>query len=94
MPDYYGYERTLSEYVILIAFPQQQMLNERASMICYMYAACPVVYVSPMLLRVSFTMWVGPAQCDTNLNVLLPAEFIGYNNARHAIQFRSLATEY
>jgi len=94
MPDYYGYERTLSEYVILIAFPQQQMLNERASMKRYTYVACPLVYVSPMLRTVSFTMWVGHAQCDTNLNVLLPAEFLGYNNARHDIQFRSLATEY
>jgi hypothetical protein len=29
-----------SEYVILIAFPLQQWLRERASMLRYMYAAC------------------------------------------------------
>ena len=56
MPGNYGYERTLSECVTLIAFPQQQWLNERASMIRDTYVACPVVYVSPMLHRVSFTM--------------------------------------
>jgi len=33
---------THSEYVILIAFPQQQWLQERASMLPYMYIACLV----------------------------------------------------
>ena len=33
---------THSEYVILIAFPLQQRLNERASMLGYMYTACIV----------------------------------------------------
>jgi len=33
---------THSEYVILIAFPLQQWLHERASMLRYTYIACPV----------------------------------------------------
>ena len=33
---------THSEYVILIAFPLQQWLNERASMLRYTYIACLV----------------------------------------------------
>ena len=33
---------THSEYVILIAFPQQQWLHERASMLRYTYIACIV----------------------------------------------------
>jgi hypothetical protein len=31
---------TQSKYVILIAFPRQQWLRERASMLCYTYIAC------------------------------------------------------
>jgi len=34
---------TRSEYVILIAFPLQQWLYERASMLRYMYIACVIV---------------------------------------------------
>jgi len=33
---------THSEYVILIAFPLQHLLHERASMSCYTYIACRV----------------------------------------------------
>ena len=33
---------THSQYVILIAFPQQQWLHERASLLRYTYIACPV----------------------------------------------------
>jgi hypothetical protein len=33
---------TRSEYVILIAFPRQQWLHERTSMLRYMYIACLV----------------------------------------------------
>ena len=32
------------QYVILIAFPQQQLLRERASLLRYTYIACIVVY--------------------------------------------------
>jgi len=39
---------THSEYVILIAFPLQQWLRERASMLGYTYTACPVYLSSPM----------------------------------------------
>ena len=37
---------THSEYVILIAFPLQQWLHERASMLRYTYSACLVNYGS------------------------------------------------
>ena len=33
---------TISEYVILIPFPLQQCLHERASVLRYMYIACLV----------------------------------------------------
>jgi len=33
---------THSEYVILIAFPQQQWLHEHATVLCYAYIACIV----------------------------------------------------
>jgi len=35
---------TLPEHVIIIAFPPQQWLHERASMFLYTYIACLVVY--------------------------------------------------
>jgi len=35
-----------SQYVILTAFPLQQRFQERASVLRYMYIACPVHYVS------------------------------------------------
>jgi hypothetical protein len=34
---------TLSEYVILIPFPLQHWLHERASVLRYTYSACPVI---------------------------------------------------
>jgi len=37
MLDTEGYKYTHSEYVILIAFPQQQCLHERASMLLYCF---------------------------------------------------------
>ena len=41
----YGYKHTLSEYVIalLLAFPLQQCLHKRASVLRYMYVACHVI---------------------------------------------------
>jgi len=38
-----------SEYVIRIPFPQQQWLQERASLLCYTYIACLVIllFVKP-----------------------------------------------
>jgi hypothetical protein len=33
-------KNTHSQYVILIAFPLQQWLKERAAMLCYTYIAC------------------------------------------------------
>jgi hypothetical protein len=35
------------QYVILIAFPQQQWLRKRASMLRYTYIACVVYYTLP-----------------------------------------------
>jgi hypothetical protein len=35
---------THSEYVIIIAFPPQQWLHERASMLRHTYTACPFVF--------------------------------------------------
>jgi hypothetical protein len=35
---------THSEYVILTAFPRQQWLRERASMLSYTYTSHPVLY--------------------------------------------------
>jgi len=35
---------THSEYVILIAFPVQQWLHERTSVLCYTYIVCLVSY--------------------------------------------------
>jgi hypothetical protein len=37
---------THSEYVILIAFPQQQWLRERASLLRYRYISCLVLITS------------------------------------------------
>jgi hypothetical protein len=45
---------TRSEYVILIALPQQQWLHECASMLCYMYVACLVciwMYIHHIQMR-------------------------------------------
>jgi hypothetical protein len=35
---------THSQYIILIAFPRQQWLRERASVLCYAYIACLVSF--------------------------------------------------
>jgi hypothetical protein len=40
---------THSEYVILIALPWQQWLQERSSMLCYMYNACFAVFCIGMV---------------------------------------------
>jgi len=42
MLDNQGYKHTLAEYVIIIAFPLQQRLHERASVLRYTYTACLV----------------------------------------------------
>jgi hypothetical protein len=34
---------TFSEYVILIAFPLQELLYKRASLLHYMYIVCPIL---------------------------------------------------
>jgi hypothetical protein len=56
---------TLLEYVILIAFPQQQWLHERASMLRYTYITCLISnsrlkifsnYVAPEVLYYSYNI--------------------------------------
>jgi hypothetical protein len=42
------------QYVILIAFPQQQWLRERASMLCYTYIACLVYHTTCILFSLVF----------------------------------------
>ena len=42
---------THSEYVILIAFPQQQWLHERASMLRHTYIACLFILNSDISAR-------------------------------------------
>jgi hypothetical protein len=44
MLDTKGYTHTHSEYVLHIAFPQQQWLNEHASVLLYTYIACVALY--------------------------------------------------
>jgi len=38
---------THSEYVTLIAFPRQKWLHKRASVLCYVYTVCLVIYLHP-----------------------------------------------
>jgi len=56
---------TFSEYVILIAIPQQQWFSERASTLRYMYIA-PLV--SPDLALVPPTPLTAVKQCDPEVN--------------------------
>ena len=49
MLDTYGYKHT-SEYVILSAFPLQQLLHERASVLRYTYIACLVCLGALLIL--------------------------------------------
>jgi hypothetical protein len=42
---------TLSEYVILIAFPLQQWLHERASLLRFTYTACLAIMFSTIICR-------------------------------------------
>jgi hypothetical protein len=46
MLDTKGYKYTHSGCVILIAFPQQHWLHERASMLRYTYIGCLVMFYS------------------------------------------------
>jgi hypothetical protein len=48
---------THSEYVIVIAFPRQQWLHERASMLRYLYIACIVVFSVQQLLKCQCKLW-------------------------------------
>jgi hypothetical protein len=48
---------TYSEYVIIIPFPRQQWLCERASMLCYMYIA-PLAFLSFLFLLCCFFLYL------------------------------------
>ena len=41
-----GHKHTLTEYVIPIALPPQQLFHERARMLRYTYIACRVIFTS------------------------------------------------
>jgi hypothetical protein len=41
---------THSEYTTFLAFPWQQWLRERASILCYMYTACLLYYAFSFVL--------------------------------------------
>jgi len=49
-------KNTQSEYVILMAFPQQQWLHERSSKLRYTYSACLVVGYTETLLVLNTSM--------------------------------------
>jgi len=50
--EYIIHTNTHTEYIILITFPLQQWLHERASAVCCMYIACLFYYV--IVTRVFF----------------------------------------
>ena len=57
---------TLSEFVIHIAFPQQQWLHERASLLLYTYTACLVSFIT--LPKISQTSeWDQQLCLETNI---------------------------
>jgi hypothetical protein len=39
---------THSQYILLIAVPQQRWLHKSVSFLCHMYLACPVVIIIPL----------------------------------------------
>jgi hypothetical protein len=44
-------KNTESEYVIIIAFPLEQWLHERSSVLCYTYIACLVKHIGDSRVR-------------------------------------------
>ena len=48
---------THSGYVILIAFPLQPWLYERASMLCFMYIACLVLLLVQIRFQILLSSW-------------------------------------
>jgi len=54
---------THSEYVLLIAFPLQQWLHERVSMLCQMYIVCHAIS-SADLLYIMLVAYKGQLKCD------------------------------
>ena len=58
---------THSEYVILIAFPLQQLLQEHASMLPYMYIAGIVLFFFYKSDKFCFKLLVTPCNCATVL---------------------------
>jgi hypothetical protein len=82
---------THSEYVILIAFPRQQWLRERASILRYTYIACLVSLLSLLITEISAlwdTVCVSVCLCmslpvshmeDTRTSIKLLSPLLGCN---------------
>ena len=62
----YKVTNTPSEYVILIAFPRQQWLHERASLLPYTYTAC---LVTSSLRSTVFTQWIRILQLEHSSSI-------------------------
>ena len=48
---------THSECVILIAFPLQPWLHERASMLCFMYVVCLLLFLVEIWFQILLSSW-------------------------------------
>jgi hypothetical protein len=59
-----------TQYVILTAFPQQQWLHERASVLPYAYIACLVLYYKLKIERFSVAQGPFPTVCRVSLLTL------------------------
>jgi quinol-cytochrome oxidoreductase complex cytochrome b subunit len=61
-----------SEYVILIAFPRQKWLRERASMLRYTYITCLVLnyYIYPIIIVIIITIIISSFEKGTRKNNL------------------------
>ena len=58
---------TYSEYVILIIFPRQQWLRERASMLCFMCIACLINFIIKCRTLMKLTRRMNtPFSCHRN----------------------------
>jgi hypothetical protein len=73
-----------SEYAILIAFPRQQWLRERASILRYAYTACLVSLMLTMLTDVS-VLWYQPS-CHNSSNLAIVFKFVAANIFASALQ--------
>ena len=80
---------THSEYVILVNFPRQQWLNERASVLRFMYIACFVSEFVSSYVGAAFAMGRSPGQGGQKVSV----NTIYKPKTRETIFLRQLITE-